>query len=127
MVHIDPYMNHTAAHLGGKWISPKPGTDPAFAQALCHVWITEGLYDKEFVEKRTHWLRRVEEPTSSARPTASPKTPEWQEAETGVPARDVRALAREWGTKKTYLGAGGWGVGRRRRVPRDRWACSGRA
>ena len=40
-----------------------------------------------------------------------PKTPEWQEAETGVPARDVRALAREWGTKKTYLGAGSWGVG----------------
>ena len=31
MVHIDPYMNHTAAHLGGKWISPKPGTDPALA------------------------------------------------------------------------------------------------
>ena len=28
-----------------------------------------------------------------------------------MPARDVRALAREWGTKKTYLGAGGWGVG----------------
>ena len=45
--------------------------------------------------------------TSWARRTASPKTPEWQEAETGVPARDVRALAREWGTKKTYLAAGG--------------------
>ena len=50
-------------------------------------------------------------PTSWARPTARPKTPEWQEAETGVPARDVRALAREWGSKKTYLGAGSWGVG----------------
>ena len=25
----------------------------------------------------------------------------------GIPARDVRALAREWGTKKTYLAAGG--------------------
>jgi len=40
-----------------------------------------------------------------------PKTPEWQETETGVPASDVRALAREWGTKKTYLGAGAWGNG----------------
>jgi trimethylamine-N-oxide reductase (cytochrome c) len=53
MVHIDPYLNHTAAHLGGKWISPKPGTDPAMAQAICHVWITEGLYDKTFIEGRT--------------------------------------------------------------------------
>ena len=36
-----------------------------------------------------------------------PKTPEWQEGEAGIPARDVRALAREWGTKKTYLCPGG--------------------
>ena len=36
-----------------------------------------------------------------------PKTPEWQEQEAGIPAKDVRALAREWGTKKTYLAAGG--------------------
>ena len=39
------------------------------------------------------------------------KTPEWQEKETGVAAKDVRALAREWGTKRTYLGCGGWGNG----------------
>jgi trimethylamine-N-oxide reductase (cytochrome c) len=110
MVHIDPYLNHTAAHLGGKWISPKPGTDPAFAQALCHVWITEGLYDRKFVEERTtgfdQWKAYI-----LGESDGTPKTPEWQEQETGVPARDVRALARKWGSKKTYLGAGGWGVG----------------
>lgn len=110
MVHIDPYLNHTAAHLGGKWISPKPGTDAALAQALCHVWITEGLYDKEFVAKRTtgfdQWKAYILGETDG-----TPKTPEWQAGETGVPARDVRALAREWGRKKTYLGTGAWGSG----------------
>jgi len=110
MVHIDPHLNHTAAHLGGKWIAPRAGTDPALAQALCHVWITEGLYDKEFVAQRTtgfaEWQAYILGETDGVA-----KTPEWQEAETGVPARDVRALAREWGTKKTYLGAGSWGVG----------------
>ena len=39
------------------------------------------------------------------------KTPEWQERETGVPAKDVRALAREWGNKRVYLAPGGWGNG----------------
>src|SRR5437763_7066771 len=39
------------------------------------------------------------------------KTPEWQEKETGVPAKDVRALAREWGRKRVYLAPGGWGNG----------------
>ena len=110
MVHIDPFLNHTAAHLGGKWISPKPGTDPAMAQALCYIWITEGLYDKEFVAKRTtgfkEWKAYI-----LGESDGTPKTAEWQEAETRVPAREVRALAREWGRKKTYLGAGGWGCG----------------
>jgi trimethylamine-N-oxide reductase (cytochrome c) len=110
MVHIDPYLNHTAAHLGGKWIAPRPQTDAALAQAICHVWIAEGLYDKEFVAKRTtgfeEWKAYVLGESDGV-----PKTPEWQEAETGVPARDVRALAREWGTRKTYLGAGSWGCG----------------
>ena len=109
-VHIDPYFNTTAALLGGKWIAPRPGTDTALALAIAYVWITEDLYDKPFVENRTvgfevwkDYVLGVED--------ESPKTPEWQEAETDVPARVVRALARQWGTKKTYLGAGGWGMG----------------
>ena len=28
-VHIDPFHNHTAQLLGGKWIAPRPGTDSA--------------------------------------------------------------------------------------------------
>lgn len=110
LVHIDPYYNHTAALLGGKWIAPKPGTDTAMALAIAHVWITEGLYDRKFVAERSvgfeawrDYILGVEDGIA--------KTPEWQEPETGVPAKDVRALARRWGTKKTYLGAGGWGNG----------------
>lgn len=110
LVHIDPHLNHTAAFLGGKWIAPKPGTDPALAQAICHVWITEGLYDKTFVEKRTtgfdEWAAHI-----LGHDDGIAKTPEWQEQETGVPARDVRVLAREWGSKRTYLAAGGYGNG----------------
>ncbi|MCC6608463.1 MAG: molybdopterin-dependent oxidoreductase [Burkholderiales bacterium] len=110
IVHIDPYYNHTAALLGGKWFAPKPGTDTAMALAIAHVWITEGLYDEKFVAERSvgfdKWRDYV-----LGREDGVPKTPEWQEPETGVPAKDVRALARRWGRKKTYLGAGGWGNG----------------
>jgi len=110
IVHIDPYYNHTAALLGGKWFAPKPGTDAAMALAIAHVWITEGLYDKKFVADRSigfdKWRDYV-----LGREDGLPKTPEWQAPETGIPAQDVRALARRWGKKKTYLGAGGWGNG----------------
>jgi molybdopterin guanine dinucleotide-containing S/N-oxide reductase-like protein len=109
-VHIEPHLNASAAFMRGKWIAPRPGTDAALALAIAQVWIAEGLYDKNFVEKRTVgfdvWKRYV-----TGEEDGVPKTPEWQQAETGVPAREVRALARQWGTKRTYLAAGGLGTG----------------
>lgn len=109
MVHIDPYQNHTAALFGGKWFPIRPGTDAALAHAITYVWITEGLYDREYVEQRTtgftQWSDYI-----LGKDDGVPKTPEWQVDETGIPAKDVRALAREWASKKTYLAAGGVGI-----------------
>jgi molybdopterin guanine dinucleotide-containing S/N-oxide reductase-like protein len=110
VVHVDPYFNQSAQFLGGKWFAPKPTTSVAMAMAIAYVWIQEGLYDKEFVETHTvgfdawkSYLLGEEDGVA--------KTPEWQEEETGVPARDVRALARDWGRKRVYLAPGGWGNG----------------
>ncbi len=109
-IHIDPYYNHTAAFLGGRWIAPRPGTDTALALAIAYVWIQEGLYDRWFVENRTHgfdaWKAYI-----LGEEDGIAKSPSWQEPETGVPARVVTALAKRWGTRKTYLSAGGWGGG----------------
>ncbi len=110
VVHVDPYFNNSAAFLGGKWFAPRPTTSPAMAMAIAYVWITENLYDKDYVETHSigfdKWKAYI-----LGEEDGTPKTPEWQEAETGVPARDVRALAREWASKRTYLAPGGWGNG----------------
>lgn len=106
IVHIDPFYNHTAALLGGKWLAPRPATGNALALAIAYVWITEGLYDKEYVAKRTTGFEKWKD-YILGKEDRIPKTPEWQEKEAGIPAKDVRALAREWGSKKTYLAAGG--------------------
>ena len=108
MVFIDPYYNHTAGLIGDKWFAPRLGTDVAMGLAIAFVWLTEGLYDKEYVATRTHgfdeWKAYV-----LGESDGTPKTPEWAEIETTIPAREIRALAREWGTKKTMLAAGGMG------------------
>ena len=110
LVHIDPYYNSSAQFLPGKWICPKPTTSPALAMAIAYVWIKEGLYDKEYVATHTVGFDSWKAYVIGER-DGVPKSPEWQEKETGVAAKDVRALAREWAGKRTYLGCGGWGNG----------------
>lgn len=104
-VHINPHYSPTAAFTGGKWLGIRPGTDTALALAIMQVWVEEDLYDHHFVENRStgfdEWKAYLLGQTDGVK-----KTPEWQEAETGIPAREARALARLWGRKKTYLGAG---------------------
>ena len=126
MVHIDPYFNHTSAFLGGKWIPVLPGTSPALAHAISYVWIDEGLYDEEYVALRTTGFEKWRAYIMGDE-DGSAKTPEWQEPETGVRAPVVRALAREWGNKKTYLAAGGKGTtfgGACRSATGTQWARS---
>ena len=109
-VHIDPHFNPTAAWLGGRWIAVRPGTDAALAIAIMHVWVVEGLYDHDYVSNRTTGFDAWRDHLLGA-DDGVPKTPEWQEPETGVPARDVRALARLMARKKLYLAAGAAGGG----------------
>ncbi|MCX8033428.1 MAG: molybdopterin-dependent oxidoreductase [Thermoleophilia bacterium] len=108
MVFIDPFFNHTAGLYADKWLAPKVGTDHALSFAIAYTWLTEGTYDKEYVATHTYgfdeWADYVLGKTDGL-----PKTPEWAEKESGVPACDIRALAREWAKRNTYLAAGGLG------------------
>jgi molybdopterin guanine dinucleotide-containing S/N-oxide reductase-like protein len=102
---IDPYLNHTGALWGGKWFAPRLGTDVALGLAIAFTWLTEDTYDKDYIAKRTtgfdEWKDYVLGETDGVA-----KTPAWADGECGIPAREIRALAREWATKKTMVAAG---------------------
>jgi len=104
-VFIDPFHNYTAAAMGGKWIAPRPGTDAALAMAIAYVWITEETYDKQYVADRTVGFDEFKLQVLGKN-DGLPKTPRWAANETGVPARMIVALAREWAAKRTVLAAG---------------------
>ena len=108
MVWIDPFYNHSAGLYRGKWFSPQLGTDSALALGIAHTWLTEGTYDKEYVADKTYgfdeWVDYV-----LGRTDGIPKDADWAEQESRMPAEDIRALAREWASKKTMLAAGGLG------------------
>ncbi|MDR0875744.1 MAG: molybdopterin-dependent oxidoreductase, partial [Clostridiales Family XIII bacterium] len=109
MVFIDPYYNHTAVLCSDKWFSPRIGTDAALAAGILYVWITEGLYDKEYVAEKVFGFEEFRAYILGKGEDKTPKSTEWAEAETGIPAHDIRALAREWAKNKTMLAAGGLG------------------
>ena len=90
LVYLDPRFTKTAAKAD-EWLPIKPGTDMAFALALMHVIIGEGLQDREFVEKFCVGFAELAEHVKQY-------SPEWAEGETGIAADDIRRIARELAT-----------------------------
>lgn len=88
VVVIDTYASKTAKQAD--WhLAPRPGTDGALAMAMINVIIEEGLTDKDYVENYTLGIDELAE-------RAKDRTPEWAEKITGIPAEDIRTLAREY-------------------------------
>ena len=108
MIFIDPFYNHTAGLFADKWFAPRPDSGNAMACAIAYVWMTEGLYDKDYIRTRTVGFDKWED-YILGKEDGVPKTPDWAEKESTIPAREIKALAREWGNKKTMLAAGGFG------------------
>lgn len=102
IVAISPDLNYAAAVHADTWIPLKPNTDSALYLALAHTWIAEDLYDREYVRTHTTGFEEFRRHVLGE-DDGVPKTPAWAEPITGVPARRIRALAREWAGKRTSL------------------------
>jgi formate dehydrogenase major subunit len=84
----------------------RPGTNVAVANALAHVIVTEGLVNEAFVAERCEAKAFNEWREFVARPENSPET---LEADSGVPAAEIRAAARLYatgGNAAIYYGLG---------------------
>jgi len=63
---------------------------------MLNVVISEELYDREFVNERVTGFEELKEAVKDY-------TPEWAEKISGVPAEDIRKVARLIATKRTAL------------------------
>ena len=75
------------------WLRQKPGSDVAWLNGMMHVILAEGLHDEKFVEERTENVEALKE-------VVKKYTPEYVEEITGIPARDLVAAARLYGSAK---------------------------
>jgi anaerobic selenocysteine-containing dehydrogenase len=99
IVVIDPYATESAKQADIH-LMPNPGTDGALACAAMHVLFRDGLADRAYMEKHTAGYRELETHLRA-------RTPEWAEAITGIPAAEIEAFARLYGTTpRSYLRLG---------------------
>jgi len=101
LICIDP-RRPEAADFAEHWVRFRPGTDVAFLNAMMHVIVKEGMVDREFVRTRTTDFEAL-------RATVEKYTPEYAAAICGVPAEEIRAVARTYGRARAAIMF--WGMG----------------
>lgn len=124
VVCIDPRLSLSAASLADEWIPIRPGTDAAMMSAMAYVMIQEGLYDASFVASHCTGFDETQMPPGAEQaesykdyilgtPDGVPKTPEWAEKITSVPARTIARIAREYASIRPGVLYQGYGMQRR--------------
>ncbi|MFH1123535.1 MAG: molybdopterin-dependent oxidoreductase [Pseudomonadota bacterium] len=99
IIAVDPRYTDTAAMFADRWIPIVPGTDCAMMIAMAYVIIRDNLQDQGFLDRYTIGFDRFESYVTGAEDSI-PKTPEWAEKITSVPASTIEDLAREYATRR---------------------------
>jgi molybdopterin guanine dinucleotide-containing S/N-oxide reductase-like protein len=107
LVVIDPYRTRTAKCAD--WYLPiHPGTDAALALGLMHVIINENLFDADYVSRYTLGFEDLK---ARAQQYPPEKVAHW----TGIPADDIRKLAREYASERPSVIRVNYGIQRSER------------
>src|SRR5438128_9829568 len=99
-VLVSPQRDDLPDFVSAEWLPLVPGTDVAVMLALAHTLADEGLHDRGFLDQYCVGFDRFEAYLRGAG-DGCPKTPEWAERLSGIPAGTIRALARRMAAKRT--------------------------
>ncbi|CAH2605664.1 dimethyl sulfoxide reductase subunit A (plasmid) [Rhodovastum atsumiense] len=120
IVVVDPRYSDTVAAYADEWVPLLPTTDNALMDAMAYVIVSEGLQDQKFLDTYCIGFDEVHMPEGVppgeswksyllGEKDGTPKTPDWAERITRVPAATIRHLAREYAVAKPAALIQGWG------------------
>ncbi len=101
-IFVCPDCNYAAAIHADKWIPVLPNTDVALQLAIAYIWITEGTYEKDYIDTHADGFDWFEYYVLG-KEDGIPKTPEWAAEKCGVPDYKIKALARYWAQHKVSI------------------------
>lgn len=109
-VTISPSRADQPPAFRSEWIGIRPHTDTAMMLGIAHTLVSERLHDTGFLARYCEGFERFER-YLLGRDTGQPRSAEWAAAITGVPADDIRGLARRMAARRTMLNLS-WSVQR---------------
>jgi anaerobic selenocysteine-containing dehydrogenase len=118
LIVMDPRLSNTSAKAD-VWLPAYSGTEGAVLLAIARILLHEGLFNREFVRRWVNWQAYL----AAERPDLPPTfesfvtalmdlyaefTPEYAEAESGIPAARILEAARAIGRAGTRFATHSW-------------------
>ncbi len=102
IAHFSPLRDDVVPEAHARWYPLAPLSDVAVMLGLAHTLVSEGLHDAAFVERYCHGADRFIAYVLGENDGVV-KSAEWAAQHSGIPADDLRALAREMAAKRTLV------------------------
>ena len=118
-ISIDPIKTETAKMFDAECIHIRPNTDVAMMLGMMNYLYATKKYDKGFIEKYTDGFDKFL-PYLLGKSDGTPKTPEWAEKITEVPASKIKELADLFVSHRTLI-AGNWAGQRAQHGEQFQW------
>ncbi len=104
LIAIGPTRERMEGLAKCEWLPVRPCTDTALMLGLAHTLLEEGLHDRAFLAQYTHGYEHFER-YLLGKTDGTVKSARWAQDITGVPAENIRALARKMAASRTFLTA----------------------
>ncbi len=124
-VNVSPLRGDLGDVPDAEWWPLRPSSDTALMLAIAHVLITEGLFDRDFVQRYTVGFDTWRDYILGVG-DGHPKTPAWAESLTEIPAAQIAALARRMARHRTMINVA-WSLQRAEHGEQPFWAATGLA
>ncbi len=125
VVHVSPCKDDMPDWMEADWWPIRPNTDAALLLGMAGEILREGRHDQAFLDRHTSGAGPFLD-YLAGEPDGIPKTADWAEAITGIPAAQIRELSRTLTATRSFLSLS-WALQRAHHGEHVYWSALGLA